>query len=266
MIILALTAAAALQAPAAPATSDARQIALAAPAVVTSLETGKLKGEPAMLAWSPDGKELYVQAVERDRNGTVKSMRHYVVSLDSKQLKGADQPPAWAPKYWTWKSGQASPAEPAFRISVDQRQETVRATSAPRGGDMARGGLDTSGGPGGGGGGSTSVDAASAAYQSQTQTIYSLKVKGETIGEWTNEVVSPGTNFTWAPAPMKLFAFSKRDGGAINVLDNSGHRQELSGAKSAVLPAWSDDGKQIAWLEKKDRKHYDLTIADVSVK
>jgi hypothetical protein len=49
------------------------------------------------------------------------------------------------------------------------------------------------------------------------------------------------------------------------VLDPSGARQELAGPKSAVLPAWSDDGKRLAWLERKDKKKYELTIADIQM-
>jgi hypothetical protein len=252
-----------LQAPAVAAASDASQVTLATPQTVTALDTGKLKGEPAILAWSPDMKQLYLQTVERGRGDAVKTTRHYVITLDSKQVKDADQPPAWAMKYWTWKAGQASPAEPAFRIGVEQRLETVTATATPRGGDLARGGLDNSGGPGGSGGGTSVNEAASAAFQSQTQTIYALKLKGETVGEWTNEAVTPGVNFTWAPAPMRLFAFAKRGGGPLFVVDDSGRKAELDGARSAVLPAWSDDGTRMAWLEKRDKKHYDLMVAAV---
>jgi hypothetical protein len=61
-----------------------------------------------------------------------------------------------------------------------------------------------------------------------------------------------------------MIAFARRDGGPLIVFDDAGQKQELTAAKSAFLPAWSDDGKQIAWLERKDKKKYDLTIADVS--
>ncbi len=76
----------------------------------------------------------------------------------------------------------------------------------------------------------------------------------------------PGANFSWAPAPLRAIVFAKRDGGPLIVLDDSGHKQELTGAKAATLPAWSDDGKRLAWLERKDKKKYDLMIAEVSPK
>ena len=72
-------------------------------------------------------------------------------------------------------------------------------------------------------------------------------------------------HFGWAPAPLSLLAFARRDGGPLVVLDASGGKQELAGTKAAVLPAWSDDGKRIAWLERKDRKKYQLMIADIQM-
>ena len=102
---------------------------------------GKLKGEPWRLAWSPDAKEMYLQTVERDGHGAIKSTKHYLIALESKSVKSADQEPAWASKYWLWKSGQASPGAAAFKIKVEQRQETVRSTASPTGGDLARGGI-----------------------------------------------------------------------------------------------------------------------------
>jgi hypothetical protein len=94
--------------------------------------------------------------------------------------------------------------------------------------------------------------------------VYDLKIKNELIGEWVNEPVIPGSNYTWAPKPLRLIAYARRGGGPLVVLDELGRKQELKGAQSAVLPAWSDDGRRIAWLEKNGKKKYALMIGDVS--
>jgi hypothetical protein len=240
--------------------SDARQVSLEAPQIVVDIDIGKLKGEPWRLAWSPDGSQIYVETIERDGSGKVKAAHGAVITVAAKSMKNVDQAPAWVAKYWLWKSGQASPAAPAFRIAVDQRQETVRTTAAPTGGALARGGTaDPTGG-------SSLGDVASAANTAQQQTIFDLKVKGELIGEWINEAVVPGVNYSWAPAPSHLLAYARKGGGPLIVLDDQAHKQALSGAREAVLPAWSENGSQLAWLEKKDKKHYDLTIAGVAQK
>src|SRR5262245_29340765 len=177
MSMLTLAFVALLQA-AAPA-SDARQITLAAPQSIAELDLGKMKGDLARLSWSPDGSELYLQTVERDRTGNTKAAHHYVVSMAARSVKDIDQEPPWASTYWTWKSAQASPGSPSFSIAVEgPRRETKRSTAAPTGGVLARGGTaDPTAG-------TTVSDVASAADQTQMQTIYALKVKNETIGEW----------------------------------------------------------------------------------
>src|SRR5205807_1454654 len=92
------------------------------------------------LAWSPDGSEFYVQTVERDRTGTVTGAHHYLISVEKKSVKGVEQEPAWASKYWGWKSAQTAPGTPAFKIDVSQREETKKSTSSPTGGALAKGG------------------------------------------------------------------------------------------------------------------------------
>ncbi|HEV2984671.1 MAG TPA: hypothetical protein VGX46_09790 [Vicinamibacterales bacterium] len=240
------------------AASDARQVTLSISQPIVEIDTAKLKGEVAQLAWSPDGTELYLQTSERDPRGNIKSARHYVVSPATKTIKGVDLEPQWASKYWAWKAAQASPASPAFKIDVTSRQETVRATAAPTGGVLARGGtadpLQ----------GTTAEDVFMATNQSQQAQIYTLKVRDQTIGDWVNEPVRPGVNFGWAPAPLHLLTYARREGGPLVVLDEAGNKQELTGARAAVLPAWSDNGSHIAWLERKDKRKYQLMLADVS--
>lgn len=232
-------------------------LTLTAPQPIAEVDAGTLKGDLSRLAWSDDGSELYVQSVERDRTGAIKSAHHVLVSVASKTAKDARQEPEWSARYWTWKSGQASPAAPSFRIAVEERTETKRSVAAPAGGAMARGAaVDPAVG-------TTLSDAANAAETAQTIKVFVLKLKGETIGEWANEPVVPGVNFTWAPAPLTYLAYAKRGGGPIVILDGSGAKQELSAAKAALLPAWSPDGTRIAWLERKGKK-YQLTIAGIS--
>jgi hypothetical protein len=235
------------------------QLTMAGGEPIVELDMGKLKGDLAQLAWSSDGAEFYVQTIEHERSGNVKAVHHYILSKLSKSAKDVDAEPAWAATYWAWKSAQSSPASRALSITIDgPRRETKRATAAPTGGALAKGGTATPGA------GTTLGDAASAADQSQVLVIYTLKLGNEVLGEWINEPVIPGLNFGWAPAPLQFLAFTKRDGGPIVIVDQGGKKQELAGAKTAILPAWSDDGKQIAWLERKDRKKFVLTVASVS--
>jgi len=240
--------------------TDARDAGLGSPQTIVELDTAKLKGDPGMLAWAPDGKALYLQMIERDRKGTVTSTKHYVVAVAEKTFTGVESQPAWVGPYWGWKAAPSSPAAAAFRIVPSEREE-VKHTVAPVG-DIAKGGA---GGDGRNMG--TSVgEAVAAQATAQKVHIWALKVDGETIGEWVNEAVTPGSNFSWAPAPAHLLVYTNRDGGPLALLDDKGRKTTLTGAKNASFPAWSDEGARIAWLEKKDRRKYDLMIADIAAK
>jgi hypothetical protein len=241
-------------------TIDTSRLMASSRGPVLEIQTGQLKGEPTRLSWSPDGQRLYLQAIERDKNGNTKAIRHLLITLEPQKINTIDGEPPWASEYWRWKSAQAPPGAPSQRIDVEHRNETVRATAAPMGGDLARGAL--SGGPTTG----TSVaDAANAALQSQILSIYTLRWHGEMLGEWTNTPVIPGLTFGWAPANRHALAFSNRDGRLV-ILDSRGAKQVVENTRDTLLPAWSDDGLRIAYLAKTDKKKYALHILDLDTR
>jgi hypothetical protein len=240
--------------------ADARDAALGSPQTIVEIDTGKLKGDPGMLAWAPDGKALYLQLIERDRKGAVTSTKHYVIAVAEKTTTAVDGQPAWVGPYWGWKSAPSSPAASTFKIVPSEREEVKHAVAPV--GDLAKGGASGDGRNMG-----TSVgEAVAAQATAQKVHIWALKVDGETIGEWVNEAVTPGSNFSWAPTPAHLLVYAKRDGGPLMLLDDRGRKTALTGAKNASFPAWADEGARIAWLEKKDRRKYDVMIAGVAAK
>jgi len=88
--------------------ADARDAGLDSPQTIVELDTGKLKGDPGMLAWAPDGKALYLQMIERDRKGAVTSTKHYVVAVAEKTITSVESQPAWVGPYWGWKAAPSS--------------------------------------------------------------------------------------------------------------------------------------------------------------
>src|SRR6185503_20142861 len=134
---------------------------VSAPALVATLDTGKLKGEPTQLAWSPDGTKLFLQTSERDATGMTKNHRFYVMSAAYGQPSPADAPPAWAAEYWAWKSGQFAPGSTTYGVDLKEELRTAIATAAPMGGSLSRGAPDS------GTAGTTADDVAMRAQQQQ---------------------------------------------------------------------------------------------------
>lgn len=246
----------ALQTPAPPAI-DASHLAVSPPRTVVTLNTGKLKGEPWRLAWSEDGKLLYLQTIERDKFRSITGSHHYVVSVENGKVTNEDGEPAWATIYWSWKSGQTAPGAPSERIKVEQRTEIVRATSAPMGGDLARGGVNVTG--------TTASDAVNATVDSQPVNVFALKWRNELIGEWRNEAVVPGLTFGWAPVNRVALAYADRDG-RLFIVDAHGSKQAVVGIDASMLPAWSSDARRLAFLQHKDKKHYTVDVVDIGEK
>jgi hypothetical protein len=48
------------------------------------------------------------------------------------------------------------------------------------------------------------------------------------------------------------------------IMDRQNRRHEARETKGVLLPAWSYDGKQIAWLEQQGRTHFTLKVARIS--
>jgi Tol biopolymer transport system component len=232
-------------------------VQVSTPTLVTTLDGAKLKGEPTQLAWSPDKSQLFLQAAERDGQGMLVKPRYYLLSAADGKLTSADGPPAWATDYWTWKSNQYAPGSTTFGIDIKMEDQTVSATSSPMGGDLAKGGAD------GGTGGTSAGDVAAARAQQQTQKVFTLKLKGENVGQFVGQQFVPGYTFGWSPKTIGMIAYAN-SAGRLALMDQDGKKQEVESTKNVVLPAWSIDGSKIAFLQKSGKNKYDLFVAGVT--
>jgi hypothetical protein len=252
----------ALLAATAPPAVDASKLTLSPPATIVEIDTKKLKGDPFRLAWSPDAQQIYLQAVERDRAGNIKSAYHYMVPLTGGAPARVDQEPKWSAEYWGWKSAQAAPGRPDLKIAVEEQQKRISSTATPMGGDLAKGGPEGSGAMTPVGAGSTG-DAMAASMQSQIAHYFTLKLKGEVVGEFVNAAAVPGLTFGWGPSNTALIAFANRDGRVV-IMDDQGRKQEISSSRDALLPAWTDSATRLAYLEKTSKNKFVLKIVDVT--
>jgi hypothetical protein len=249
----------------APSVADVTRLQPSAAKLVAEIDTGKIQGDPVGLSWNTDGT-LYLRASQRDVWGNERA-RHYLIATDAlpSTLKSTDGVPQWAADYWVIKSQLFSPGNVAFKVDVETRTQTARTTNVANAGDLA--GMSsaalpptTAGDRGGANPESAAADAASKGYQSKITT---MRLKGKVVGEWENVAPQPGMRFGWAPAGMDAMAFvnSKK---RLSLLDREGHTVDVAGTADVLLPAWSPDGKQIAYLQKKDKKKYALMIVDLT--
>lgn len=249
-LMIALPAAVMAQAP-----LPVGSVTLSAPTTIAELDMNKLKGEPSRMAWSPDGTQIYLQTIEGAFHQP-RAIRHYVITASDGKVKDVKAEPDWFAAYWAVKSHKSSPDAPKIEIGLTSENRVEKTTSVPRGGDLARGGADT-------GTGTSSGEAIAAATNAQTIAVHTMKLHGQTIGEFTNSVIVPGLTFAWAPKGSKAIAYTEPKGGKIVLMNTEGKRQELNGTRDALLPMWSQDATKLAWLQKDGKRRYQLKVADV---
>ena len=244
------------QAPGPPAVpdTDVARLVISAPDTIQTLDVKTLGGTPTRLAWSPDGRQLYVRASRFDRWAN-ETATHAVVSLDTKQAGPAAAEPLWAMRYWSWKSAPSAPGRDDFAIKVETREEIVRTTNVPREGSVGMSTADPTAG--------LDEVAKNAAYSSQKTFFENLVVRGHIIDRAVNRHTVPGRMFGWAPAPRALLAYA--DGkGRLVLMDGQGRTREVKKTKDALLPAWSEDGARLAYVQKAGRDQWTLRVIDVS--
>ena len=231
-------------------------VQVAAPSKAATIE---LKGEPTRLSWSTDGTQLAIQTSERDDKGMTKNPRFYLIAASDGKLSNAQASPDWADKYWAWKSNQYTPWQPSLGIDVKSDQKNVSSTSAPMGGALAKGG--TSGDPNGGG--TTADEVTSHRLNTQTLTVVTLTLMGETVGYFEGVQFIPGYTFGWAPKELAAIVYVNQSG-HLAVMDKDGKKQEVDGTRNVLLPAWSVDGTKVAFLQKTGKNKYDVYVAAVT--
>jgi len=238
-----------------PATSiDVSAVKISALTTVVELDLGKLKGELRQVGWAPDGTQLYIQTAEGPASSP--RLRHYTVAIGGGAINTLDLQPDWARSYWEFKSDRAAPGIGSLMIDVEQKYETLKV------GTGSAGALDREGSPLGGGNVNNPETLAKGNDQNQKQLVTRLKLLDEAVSEFVNQTPIPGLMFSWGPEKSGAIAFTDRDGRLL-LMDQKKRKHSVSGAKDALLPAWSIDGKRLAWVQKSGRKKFTLVYAAV---
>jgi hypothetical protein len=237
-------------------TVSAKSLAIDTTARVAEIDAGKLKGEPTELAWAPDGATLFLQTSERDNRGMITNPRYFVMSVSDGKPQPVKEKPEWESEYWAWKSGRFAPGSKTSGIDIHEDVKQASATSSPMGGTLAKGGSASSTA------GSSIEDMTTASSQMQKVHVFTLVLKGETVGEFVNQQFLPGYTFGWSPEPLGLIAYVNASG-HLALMDEQAQKQQIDWTKNVLLPAWSADAAKIAFLERTSKNKYDLYVASV---
>lgn len=90
-----------------------------------------------------------------------------------------------------------------------------------------------------------------------------LTLKGEAIGRYVNEPLVPGLTFGWSSAALHAVAYARADG-HLAIFDFDKVPVDVQGTKAVLLPAWSPDGTQVAYLQKTGRRDFVLSMVGVA--
>jgi hypothetical protein len=236
--------------------TSANSVALATKTSL-ALDLSSTPGKACLLAWAPDGRSFYLQTYTPNPDGSLKRL-HYAIALPAGTVTALDAEPDWATDTLGWQTGKTSPDDPSLAIALEQGVKQLSATSIPMGGDYERGGNPDPGM------GMTADAGLAAAGQMQKVTVYTLKLKSEVIGEFVNAPLMPGYTFAWGPKGTGLIAYAQKSDGKLVFMDTTGAKRRIDSFKNVVMPAWSADGTQIAFLSNTGKNKFTLVVAAVT--
>lgn len=213
---------------------DARKAKCSRPVRLASISQQMLHGRPARLAWSPEGRQIYVWGYTQVSTAE----GHVLAAVADGSVSQAASAPAWAQHYWLWKAARSAPWLPTLALTSSTTFRTAYNTIDP---------------------GNPSRAFAPATGQTATNV---LTLHSEVVAEASGSLVMPGLTFGWSPFAMGAIAFATPSGRLV-IMDCEARKLNVEGTRNVLLPAWSEDGSRIAYLAPQGND-YVLYLVDLT--
>ena len=188
--------------------------------IILTITAPDLKGGVVSeITW--DGKALMLQGVFAEPGGELKA-QYFIIPAESTQLEQRKEQTDASLEYWRKKSNRLSRIE--FKSDTKMPQFGV--------GDLER-------------------RAVEAVEMGGTQTRTEVRLGSLVLHERTGAEPYDGEVWSWSPAELNRVAYVDAKGDLwVARADGEGARRVMRG--DFTLPAWSDDGRSIAVVERKD--------------
>jgi hypothetical protein len=208
-------------------------IAAAAPApqaaaereIILTITAPDLKGGVVSeITW--DGKTLMLQGVFAEPGGELKA-QYFIIPAETTQLEHRKEQTDASLEYWRKKSNRLSPTGLG---RIEYKSDTKMPQFGV--GDLER-------------------RAVEAVEMGGTQTRTEVRLGSLMLHERTGAPPYDGEIWSWSPAELNRVAYVDAKGDLwVARADGAGARRIMRG--NFTLPAWSDDGRSIAVVERKD--------------
>ena len=218
---------------------DVSSFTVSEPKIVCELDTNLLKGDIHRLSWSPEATSIHIQTIDGDRR-----LRDYIVTMPDGVVSIAFGEPEWAAAYWARKSDLSAPGrrDVAPRSDAEQPTDPSHRRSA--------------------------ADLPTAARRHPTRRTRSMRTKRRSRSVcWGKRSATGSTASQWLvkrtggvrPAAGRSCS---SDGKRIALMDQKKNKKTIAAAKGATMPAWSNDGSRIVFLQKAGRKQVPLDVGE----
>ena len=209
---------------------------------------------PVMLSWSPDNSTLFVYAELlsqiAEKSVRVLGKADFSIPATGGEFKEEKERPAWVKEYWDRKSALVSSDGAQVKKEASSRMEEVYTLA---GKEIGRPWYSHFG-----------SQAAMDKHLNRSSALRSRLSRGgavQTEKAPKVDIFYPGMTYSWSPPGGNAIVYY--DDFKVYVMSDEGKEKKTIASGDLYLPAWSNDGKKVAFIRVNDRI-WELHLVELS--